>query len=234
MDISDGAPSFASLLSPGRFLHRTKMLQRQAEAFLRHPLFLEFVSLYIAPNLQHNKDVLEKWNENLDAGDAVTEKETGAGLTFAHGGSSMGNMDLILPSKYPLASNHPWASQSKAVIEPTSAKHTSAATHGSVHLLSSDLRLRCRPGEIYLGASTSNGKLHLKFFWDGNVFDDSTVKEWLDEVKGAVLWYLAGDIAVKSADPQNVFPHHAWTARSVLLALFLSSVLLSLIFYVYI
>lgn len=41
-----------------------------------------------------------------------------------------------------------------------------------------------------MGASTSNNKLHLKFFWDGNVFEDKAVKEWLGEVRDAVVWYL--------------------------------------------
>ena len=26
--------------------------------------------------------------------------------------------------------------------------------------------------------------------YDGNVFEDGVVREWLDEVKEAVLWYL--------------------------------------------
>lgn len=95
MDISDGAPSFANLLSLGRFIHRTNILQRQAEAFLKHPLFLDFVSLYIAPNLQHNKDVFEKWSEGpcvSDIGGVGAEKQPDGSLVFAHGGSSMGNV----------------------------------------------------------------------------------------------------------------------------------------------
>lgn len=27
-------------------------------------------------------------------------------------------------------------------------------------------------------------------FYDGNVFEDGVVREWLDEVREAVLWYL--------------------------------------------
>lgn len=86
-------------------------------------------------------------------------------------------IDAILPTHYPLASAQ------ASPQEGPEAQH-------SLVLLSSDLRLRCRPGELYLGASTSNNKLHLKFFWDGNVFDDESVKEWLREVRDAVVWYL--------------------------------------------
>lgn len=93
-------------------------------------------------------------------------------------------MDRILPSHYPLDPENPINSSRK---ESDTSQRT---IHPTLLLLSSDLRLRCRPGELYLGASTSNDKLHLKFFWDGNVFEDGAVKEWLDEVRDAVVWYL--------------------------------------------
>ena len=98
-------------------------------------------------------------------------------------------MDRLLPARYPLDPQDPIHSLRKGT--DTSDKPQSQGTvHPTLLLLSSDLRLRCRPGELYLGASTSNGKLHLKFFWDGNVFEDDAVKEWLNEVRDAVVWYL--------------------------------------------
>ena len=30
----------------------------------------------------------------------------------------------------------------------------------------------------------------MHIFYDLNVFEDGVVKEWLDEVRGAVLWHL--------------------------------------------
>lgn len=51
-------------------------------------------------------------------------------------------------------------------------------------------RLRAYPAELYLSASTWGGRLRMYVFYDGNVYEDVVVKEWLDEVSGAVLWYL--------------------------------------------
>lgn len=53
-----------------------------------------------------------------------------------------------------------------------------------------ETHLHTRPAELYLGAASSRGRLNMYVFYDGNVFEDGIVKEWLDEVKEAVLWYL--------------------------------------------
>lgn len=46
------------------------------------------------------------------------------------------------------------------------------------------------PAELYLGAATSRGRMNLYVRYDGNVFEEGVVTEWLDEVREAVLWYL--------------------------------------------
>ena len=51
-------------------------------------------------------------------------------------------------------------------------------------------RLHTRPAELYLGALSSRGRLSMYVFYDGNVYEEEVVSEWLDEVRGAVLWYL--------------------------------------------
>lgn len=102
-------------------------------------------------------------------------------------------MDRLLPSRYPLDPQDPLHASRKGADASDNSQQSQGTAHPTLVLLSSDLRLRCRPGELYLGASTSNGKLHLKFFWDGNVFEDDAVKEWLDEVRDAVVWYLGQD-----------------------------------------
>ena len=50
--------------------------------------------------------------------------------------------------------------------------------------------LHTRPAGLYLGAASSRGQLNMYVFYDGNVFEDGVVREWLDEVREAVLWYL--------------------------------------------
>lgn len=53
--------------------------------------------------------------------------------------------------------------------------------------------LRCRPTELYLGASTSAQQLRLIVYWDNNVFDEALVTEWLGEVRNAIDYYLGED-----------------------------------------
>lgn len=50
--------------------------------------------------------------------------------------------------------------------------------------------LRCRPGELYLGASTTRGQLSFFSHIDANSFDPGMVLEWMEEVKDAALFYL--------------------------------------------
>lgn len=230
--LDNGAPPFSSLLSAKRFILRSNLIKKQAEALLKHPLFLEINAARTFPRVHRGKAVFENYIDAIIASDSSKNlgvlSNGGSYLTpdlvFSHGGSSMGDvstsrihypcdryllkndqMDSILPLEYPIpASNHlsPRSTalhSAKAGIIPyleviTSDKISEQLPRPNakplLHLVSSDLRLRCRPGEIYLGAFTANGQLHLKFFWDGNVFDDATVREWLDEVKDSAVWYL--------------------------------------------
>lgn len=64
----------------------------------------------------------------------------------------------------------------------------------NLHVHSSRTHLRCRPAELYLGASTSRRQLHLSVSWDGNVYDETIVKEWLEEVKNAAEWYFVNEL----------------------------------------
>jgi hypothetical protein len=63
-----------------------------------------------------------------------------------------------------------------------------------VHLVTSQTKLHCRPTELYLGAATSRQQLHINVFWDDNVYDEATVKEWLVEIREAVKFYLASEV----------------------------------------
>lgn len=79
-------------------------------------------------------------------------------------------MDSLLPRDYPVLSN--------TSLRPILRLHSSGT------------RLRCRPGELYLGAATSREQMHLLVYWDQNVFEGRLVKEWLEEVKEATQYYL--------------------------------------------
>ena len=61
----------------------------------------------------------------------------------------------------------------------------------TVHRLSSDMHLHCRPGELYLGAKTTHGVTELYAFYDANVYEEAVVSEWLHEVQLGFGQYLA-------------------------------------------
>lgn len=86
-------------------------------------------------------------------------------------------MDVMLPPDYPLGK----------VGQETTLRLESSTTH-----------LRCRPGELYLGAATSHKQLRLHVFWDGNMFDREIVEEWLQEVKAATQFYLGHNFEASS------------------------------------
>lgn len=50
--------------------------------------------------------------------------------------------------------------------------------------------LHIRPAQLYLGTGSVRGQLNLYGIYDGHVFEEGVIKEWLGEVRGAVLWYL--------------------------------------------
>jgi hypothetical protein len=51
-------------------------------------------------------------------------------------------------------------------------------------------RLRCSPGELYLGAVTMRKQLTPFVHFDSNVFDEAVIEEWMTEVKMALEFYL--------------------------------------------
>ncbi|KAF7309981.1 hypothetical protein MIND_00370900 [Mycena indigotica] len=57
---------------------------------------------------------------------------------------------------------------------------------------SSDLHLRCRPGELYVGAKTIQGVTELWVFYDRNTYQEEVVHEWLDEICQGLAHYLVG------------------------------------------
>jgi len=51
-------------------------------------------------------------------------------------------------------------------------------------------KLSVRPAELYLGAETKDQELSIYVSWDGNVFGDGLVEEWLEEIRKAAEHYL--------------------------------------------
>ncbi|KAJ7066375.1 hypothetical protein C8F01DRAFT_699069 [Mycena amicta] len=164
------APPLSSLLSRDRFWLRTTISKQRALATYRHQLFLELLGVNNPLRVARGRSFAEAWRK-IQAGEEVAPLPELApdAMVFTHIGSSMGNMDHILPLTYPQGQEQ---------------EHT-------VERLSSDMHLRCRPGELYFGAKTSQGVTEFWVFYDSNTYEDAVVREWLDEIHGAVEYYLA-------------------------------------------
>ncbi|KAH7922095.1 hypothetical protein BV22DRAFT_1131716 [Leucogyrophana mollusca] len=200
LDLVDGAPSFGALLSFKRFLLRSRLVARQAQRFMRHPLFLEIALSAHSARIERTKMVALEWKRRAESGQTGDSDENipplqQEGSVFGHGGSSIGNVDAIIPLEYPVPASHPLSPLS-GTSHPSKAGYlprgSSRHVDGQPRLLLeySRTHLQCRPAELYLGTSTSRKQLHSSVFFDANVYDPAVVQEWLDEVSNATLWYL--------------------------------------------
>ncbi|KAF8163367.1 hypothetical protein B0H34DRAFT_320922 [Crassisporium funariophilum] len=173
-------PSYDTLLSKNRFLFRSHSLRAKATQYIRHPLFIELAEAQTPRRLDRLRGAGLQWRKEKRAPQHLSAKllspmeQATEGLVLANGGSSIGNMDHLVPQDYPLSKD---------------------AKTATLHLSSSGTMLHCRPSELYLGAATSRQQLHLNVFWDNNVFDEGVVIEWLEEVKEATNFYLGQEEA---------------------------------------
>ncbi|KAF9053784.1 hypothetical protein BDZ89DRAFT_1098268 [Hymenopellis radicata] len=166
-------PDVGSLLSMKRFVYRCQLMKKQANGHLHHPLFLELVAARFPGLIQDVKNLGQKMQTPFMREDDVALQLPDMGKNgpvIAMGGSSFGRVDDILPRNYP---------SSATVSTPT------------IRLLSSAAHLRCRPGEVYLGAASVGNIMYMNVFWDSNVVKEDIVKEWLAEVKAAHYSILA-------------------------------------------
>ncbi|KAH0833442.1 hypothetical protein J3R83DRAFT_12557 [Lanmaoa asiatica] len=203
----DGAPPFSDLLTFDRFLHRAGLVKKQAIAFFSHPLFFEIVRAASLSRLERARlDVLQWMKETANGTRRSSDKDevlavTDMPMVWAYWGSSVGNVDLVSPLEYPLSPTHPLSPYSSVphpakagyVTPPSVARSPSASGADSAPTIAVEYigtHLHVRPSELYLGAASSRGQLYMTVFHDGNVFEEAVVREWLDEVREAVLWYL--------------------------------------------
>ncbi|KAF8440093.1 hypothetical protein L210DRAFT_2198980 [Boletus edulis BED1] len=204
--LSDGAPPFPDLLSFDRFLHRARLVKKQATSLFNHPLFLELTRAAYLDYIRITRLRALRWmqrtetaavhgthNSDEDKVLAVTDNPT----VWAHGGSSLGNVDLMSPSEYPLPPIHPLSPfcptphPAKAgYVTPPPPSDSEAETMAKIAVENLRVHLHTPPAELYLGANTSRGRMNMFVHYDGNVFEEGIVREWLDEVREAVLWYL--------------------------------------------
>ncbi|KAF8124796.1 hypothetical protein EV363DRAFT_1586770 [Boletus edulis] len=210
--LSDGAPPFPDLLTFDRFLHRAGLIKKQMTAFFSHPLFFEIVYATGLARTEHTRLGALQWMKRHvesangrdtwnDSDDEEVLAVTDTPAILAHAGSSFGSVDLITPNEYPLPSTHPLSPYSPVShpvkagyvtppSSPPSGSENEEDTIPTIVVENTRTHLHARPAELYLGAASSRGELKMYVFYDGNVFEEGVVREWLDEVKEAVLWYL--------------------------------------------
>ncbi|KAL5485657.1 hypothetical protein ACEPAI_6698 [Sanghuangporus weigelae] len=190
-------PTFSSLLSPRRFLHRAHMVWAQNAAFMRHPLLHELQVTHMHELCRQSRDVGLAWRARQlglkqTARDIATKPcsspPVGSGYVISNGGASLGNRDLLLPLHYPLSS--------------TSSARDSAQVRPRLHIRDNIIHLRCRPGELYLGALAMQEQLTFFVYVDARVYDLNIVQDWLEDVRAGTLHYF-GDGAVDVTETKS-------------------------------
>uniref|UniRef100_D8PT78 Condensation domain-containing protein n=1 Tax=Schizophyllum commune (strain H4-8 / FGSC 9210) TaxID=578458 RepID=D8PT78_SCHCM len=185
-------PTYVELLSKRRFFLRARMMKAQANAFVRHPRHIDINYARLPIRVAGASVQVERWRaiQRSGASDLSTEpisaieQAKGANFVMTFGGSSMGNVSLCLPFCY------------KCVIP---LKYPANSPEPIIEILETHTRLRTRPTELYLGGATFKGQLGLVVHYDGNVYEDALVQEWLDEVRNAVHWYLGDGAKAQDA-----------------------------------
>ncbi|GJE91993.1 hypothetical protein PsYK624_081460 [Phanerochaete sordida] len=177
-DDGSGAPAFAQLLSPERFVLRARRAAAQARDQLAHPLLDEFHLLLMPKRSRQRRAMALAWRARqagrpppADAPQGDTFEDW-APWVVANGGASLGNRDLLIPASYPLAP--------KGAPPPEPVLRLRVAEHD----------MRSCAGERYLGAMTARGVLTFFCCVDENCHDAGLAGEWTAEVRDAALHYL--------------------------------------------
>ncbi|PPR03611.1 hypothetical protein CVT24_007727 [Panaeolus cyanescens] len=94
-------PPFADLLSIPRFFHRCEVIKKQADALMKHPLFIELGSEGSPRSVERMRSIGEEW-QGHQTGRLQTEtmklnpqEQASRHLVFGTGGSSMGNVSTV-------------------------------------------------------------------------------------------------------------------------------------------
>ena len=214
-ELEDGTPPFSALLSEGRFVRRAQAMKKQYKNILAHPLLFEIGMAHHAQRPLITKTAFDKW-KNLQAGEKLEEIEKPIldlpvnGYLFHNGGVSLGNVswticnyrlpflkvffflqiDPLRPTKFPLRLDDRLSSRKYFTSTGLKDVPSEIPTTPTIEIVKSWKELSVRTGELYLGAETKDQELSIWISWDGNVFEDGLVKEWLEEIGKATGYYL--------------------------------------------
>ncbi|KAF9240390.1 hypothetical protein BU15DRAFT_73983 [Melanogaster broomeanus] len=168
------------------------------------PLFEDLMSFNpVPPSVKWRKEVGLTWR---GTGERVVQNSNAQQSTPVHslgpiptqGGSSLGNMDCMIPLDYPIPAGHdlsplsqfPHPCRAGYPVGPVPDEIVHQCETPRLHVEYWGVHMRIRPAELYLGAATYQRQLQFFTFYDENVFGAETVREWLGEIKDAMLWYL--------------------------------------------
>ncbi|KAG1794191.1 uncharacterized protein HD556DRAFT_1371530 [Suillus plorans] len=203
LELIDGAPDFPALMSFDRFLLRCANVKAQAQKLLEHPRLVDIctstVRLHWTP---FGREIASKWLKTRDSvqledGDKSISVQS-LDPIYTQGGATLGNMDHVLPTEYPLPPEHylsplhstphahragyaPWSPQAAAFEDAKTPRPHVEYWRAHAHIT---------PAKLYLGASTARQQLQYFVSYDQHVFSEKIVTEWLSELKDATLWYL--------------------------------------------
>ncbi|KIJ68850.1 hypothetical protein HYDPIDRAFT_107116 [Hydnomerulius pinastri MD-312] len=209
-------PPFSDMLSHERFRLRCNKMQTQAQQFLRHPLFLEITTGSHLAHLVSAKSAAERMAQSRTSSDSDEELgsyDCGFSETvFAFGITNVGVVDDLLPMKYPMDPDHPLSPWSTTPHPAKAGFPTPPTPTRGVDRPSSacslciddwQIYLQCQPGELYIGSGVVQEQLTMKVFFDANAYDDIMVREWLEEVKAACIWYLGPSLSEEMSTLQS-------------------------------
>ncbi|EIW77174.1 hypothetical protein CONPUDRAFT_157435 [Coniophora puteana RWD-64-598 SS2] len=205
--LADGAPPFEALMGRKRFFHRCALLGDQADKMFRHPRFVDVAVASHAGRAAASKKAALEWlkeGEGIrkDAEEVRPERLRDGDHVCAQSGSSLGDMDFLIPRKYPLPSTHPLSPLSpnpspiRAGYPPSLEQFVpDHEKHPAPNLFVDYWRthLHARPLSLYFGAATLHQRLEFFAFIDENVFAEQDVKEMVREIIAASEWYLGRD-----------------------------------------
>jgi hypothetical protein len=100
----------------------------------------------------------------------------------------------LRPTKYPLHFDNPLSS--RKYFTGLEDAPPEVPTTPTIEIVKSWTKLSVRAAELYLGAETKDQELSIFISWDGNVYEDELVKEWLEEIRKATEYYLLLDTSL--------------------------------------
>ncbi|KAI0748121.1 hypothetical protein C8Q80DRAFT_1170267 [Daedaleopsis nitida] len=210
---ADGAPPYSALLSHARFFHRARLFRGQLLRTVKNPLMLDIAQARQPTYAQRKKIIATHWLAEQKGEPLPTYTQPSywdsvpSDYLPSNGLSSVGQMSLILPEKYPLPCGYPLSVHTAraaspafgAVAEISGAKPTperppvTADADALLRIVDNNTFLHARPMEFFLANSTDRDQIGLSVTFDANVYSRAVAEEFIEECRQATLFYLGGD-----------------------------------------